>query len=172
MKWLFALFAAAVLLVPVANTYGQQSPPPAPPAPTAPQPPTRIEARSDVVVNWSLGDQVWLFNEVLTAYQPVKGYLEPRPNEGNLAVWRLKLAKEFEEGVVKLHEQMRGSPFKIVLLDAERTVVTGGGDVPAQITTVSGKMGDTIELLVGLPDAAVLKEVKIIRVQRRTEVGF
>lgn len=169
MKWLFALFAAAVLLVPVAASHGQQPPPPAPPAP---QPATRTDARRDVVVNWSLGDQVWLFNEVLTAYEPVKGYLEPRPNEGNLAVWRLKLVKEFEEGAVRLHEQLRGSPFKIVLLDAERTVVNGGGDVPSQITTVSGKMGDTIELLVGLPDAAVLKNVRIIRVQRRTEVGF
>ena len=66
---------------------------------------------------------------------------------------------------------MRGSPFKIVLLDKERTVVNAG-PIPAQITPVSGKSGDTIELLVGLPDAQLLKDAKTIRVQRRTDVGF
>jgi len=40
-----------------------------------------------------------------------------------------------------------------------------------QITPVSGKMDDTIELLIGLPDAQILKDVKMIRVQRRTDVG-
>jgi len=166
MNRLFAIFTAAALLVPFASSFGQQTPPPPPP-----ESPTRIDARRDVIINWSLGDQVWLFNDVLTAYEPVKGFLEPRANQGNLAVWRLRLTKDFEEGTIHLHEQMRGSPFKIVLLDAERTVVQTN-DVPTQITPVSGKQGDTIELLVGLPDAQILKQVKIIRVQRRTEVGF
>ena len=35
-----------------------------------------------------------------------------------------------------------------MLLDADRTVIDS--DLPAQITPVSGKSGDTIELLVGL----------------------
>jgi hypothetical protein len=97
--------------------------------------------------------------------------MEPRPNQGNLAVWRLRLVKDFEEGTIKLHEQLLGSPFKVVLLDAERTVVKVG-DIPTQIGPVSGRMGDAIELLVGLPDAELLKQVKTIRVQRRTDVGF
>ena len=169
MNRLFALLAALALLVPFASSYGQQLPPPPPPASVVS---VRIDARRDVVINWSLGDQVWLFNDVLTAYEPVRGYMEPRPNQGNLAVWRLRLVKDFEEGTIKLHEQLRGSPFKVVLLDADRTVVQTDGDIPTQITPVSGRMGDAIELLVGLPDAQLLKQVKIIRVQRRTDVGF
>jgi hypothetical protein len=57
-----------------------------------------------------------------------------------------------------------------LLFDAEQTVIDA--DLPAQITTISGKTGDTIELLVGLPEAQKLKEAKSIRVQRRTNVGF
>lgn len=146
-----------------------QLPPPPLPQPTEPQP--RTEARRDVVINWSLGDQAWNFNDVRTAYEPVRGYLEPRPNQGTLAVWKLRMVKDFEEGAARFHEEMRGSPFKVVLLDADRTVVNQ--DLPyVQITPVSGKMDDTIELLVGLPDDSILKNVKLIRVQRRTDVGF
>jgi hypothetical protein len=87
-----------------------------------------------------------------------------------LAVWKLRLVKDFEAGTSRLHEETRGSPFKIVLFDAEQTVIDA--DLPAQITTISGKMGDTIELLVGLPDAQKLKDGRMIRVQRRTNVGF
>ena len=164
MNRLLVLLSVMVLLVPVARLLSQQ------PGAQPPEPPARVEARREVVVNWTLGDQAWNFRDVLSAYEPVKGYLEPRPNQGNLAVWKLRLVKDMEVGAARLHEETRGSPFKVVLLDAERTVITQ--DLPAQITPISGKMDDTIELLVGLPDAQVLKEAKMVRVQRRTDVGF
>jgi hypothetical protein len=164
-------FPVIMLLLVTASLSAQ---PPAPPGLGAQQPPetpSRVEARRSVVVNWALGDQAWNFNDILTAYEPVKGYLESRPNQGNLAVWKLRLVKDFEEGAARFHEEMRGSPFKIVLLDTDRSVINAA-EIPVQITPVSGKMDDTIELLVGLPDAPLLKDVKIIRVQRRTDVGF
>ncbi len=163
MKRQLAMIAAVAWLSVLAEAMGQQEPP-------AAEPPTRVEARREVVVNWTLGDQAWNFKDILAAYEPVKGYSEPRGSQGTLAVWKLRLVKDFEDGSARLHEETRGSPFKIVLLDAERTVINA--DLPAQITTISGKMDDTIELLVGLPDAQVLKGAKSIRVQRRTNVGF
>ena len=73
-------------------------------------------------------------------------------------------------GTIAFHSELRGSPFKVVLLDADRTVVND--DAPAQITMPSGKMGDTIDLFVALPEAEKLREVRFIRVERRTKVGF
>src|SRR5438067_10494635 len=144
-----------------------------PAAAQQPQPPTepqRLEARKEVIVNWTLGDQAWNFRDVLNTYEPVKGYLESHGNEGHIAVWKLRLVRELEQGAAKHHEEMLGSPFKVVLLDADRTVVDS--DAPAQITTpVGAKADDTVELRVGL-DAQSLKNTKVIRVQRRTEVGF
>jgi hypothetical protein len=132
---------------------------------------TRVEAqKKDTAENWTLGDQAWDFKDVLTAYEPVKGYVESRGGRGQLVVWKLKLVKDFEEGAAKLHEELRGSPFKIVLLDSERTVIHS--DLSAQITPLAGKLNDTIEMHVSLPDAPLLRDVKLFRVQRRTDVGF
>jgi hypothetical protein len=145
---------------------------PQPPQPQPPQPaePQRIEARREVIINWTMGDQAWNFNDLRTTYEPVKGYLESHGNEGFVAVWKLRLVRELEQGASKHHEEMLGSPFKVVLLDADRTVVDA--DAPAQITTpVGAKADDTIEFRVGL-DAQALKGTRVIRVQRRTEVGF
>ena len=168
MKRLLAMCVMVVLLNVAVVLVGQQQPPP--PAPGS----VRVEAKKEIVVNWSLGEQVWNFKDVLGAYEPVRGYMEsgvdPAGNPGNLAVWRLRTVKDLEEGAVRLHEQMRGSPFKIVLLDEDRIIVNA--DAPAQITLPTGRAGDTIELRVGLPDTAPLKEVKAIRVERRTDVGF
>ncbi len=148
---------------------GQQPPQVQPQQPAAPEA-QRIEARKEVIVNWTLGDQAWNFRDVLNSYEPVKGYLEPHGNEGYIAVWKLRLVRELEPGAAKHHEEMLGSPFKVVLLDGDRTVVDS--DAPAQITTpVGAKADDTIELRVGL-DAQSLKNTRVIRVQRRTEVGF
>src|SRR6478672_7527713 len=163
------LLAIATLLL-TASLSAQQSAPPQPGG-QPPESPPRMDARREVSVRWTLGDQAWNFDDIRTAYEPVRGYLEPRPNQGTLAVWKLRMVRDFEEGASRHHEEMRGSPFKVVLLDADRTVINP--DVPfVQITPVSGKMDDTIELLVGLPDAQILKVVKMIRVQRRTDVGF
>jgi hypothetical protein len=150
-----------------------------PPPPTAtstqPQAPPRVEARKEVTVKWMLGDQIWIFDDILSAYEPVKGWLEPPGTQGltptgNLADWKLRLAKEFEAGSIAFHSEVRGSPFKVVLLDADRTVIND--DAPAQITMPSGKIGDTIDLFVALPDASKLRDVRFIRVERRTKVGF
>jgi hypothetical protein len=163
------LMISAFFLLGLAAVAMAQQPPPQqqPPPPAEAQ---RIEARREVIVNWTLGDQAWNFRDVLSAYEPVKGYLEPHGREGYIAVWKLRLVRELEPGAAKHHEEMLGSPFKIVLLDGDRTVVDS--DAPAQITTpVGAKADDTIELRIGL-DAQSLKNTKVIRVQRRTEVGF
>ena len=56
-------------------------------------------------------------------------------------MWKLRLIKPFEEGAARYHEEILGSPFKIVLLDADRTVVDS--DAPAQITTPVGRRWTT-----------------------------
>jgi len=168
--------AAIVILVITAQAIAQQPLLPPPPTPSQPQaPPPRIDARKEVTVKWIMGDQAWNFDDILAAYEPVKGYMEPPGTQGanptgNLAVWKLRLAKDFEAGTIAFHSQVRGSPFKVVLLDADRTVIND--DAPAQITMPSGKMGDSIELYVALPDNNRLREVRFIRVEKRTEVGF
>jgi hypothetical protein len=162
MRIRFALLAAIVCSIVATPSLAQQAQPP--------QEPQRTEAKRSVVISWSLADQAWDFNDIKGAYEPVKGYLESRGNQGPLAVWKLRLVKDFEEGAAKLHEEIRGTPFKIVLLDADRTIIDP--DHPATITVVPNKMDDTIELYVPMPDPAKLKEVRTVRVQRRTDVGF
>jgi hypothetical protein len=176
MSQLHALIVAVAALSFAAHAIAQQPLlPPPPPPPQQPAPPPRIDARKEVTVKWTMGDQAWNFDDILAAYEPVKGYLEPPGTQGsnptgNLAVWKLRLVKDFEAGTIAFHEQVRGSPFKVVLLDADRTVINP--DAPAQITAPSGKMGDTIELYVALPENNRLREVRFIRVERRTDVGF
>ena len=136
-----------------------------------PRSPRRIEAqKGDMPENWTLGDHAWDFKDVLAAYEPVKGHIEARGERGDLAVWKLRLTKDFEEGAQRFHDDLRGSPFKIVLLDADRTAINP--DLPATITPVPSRMDDTIEMYVVLPTAEILRDVKYIRVQRRTDVGF
>jgi len=168
----FTLATATIAQQPVLPPLPGPPPPPQPVQPAQPEQPQRTEAKKEVVVtiNWTLGDQAWNFKEVSTAYEPIKGYLEPRGNEGTLAVWKLRLVKDMEEGATKLHEEARGTPFKVVLLDEDRTVIND--DMPARMTPVSGRKDDTIELYIALPDAEHLKEVKTIRVQPRLRVGF
>jgi hypothetical protein len=119
----------------------------------------------------TLGEQTWHFTDIQATYEPRKGSVEPRGGQaGNQAVWTLRLVKDMDPGAARLQEEMRGSPFRIVLLDAERTVINQ--DIVPQITPISGKAEDTIQLYVPLPDAPLLREVKYIRVERRTNVGF
>src|SRR5439155_15888330 len=160
MKTRDALLAVVTCSIVLSASVAQQ--------PQQPQEPQRTEAKKEV--SWTLGDQAWNFKDILSAYEPVKGYLESRGNQGPLAVWKLRLVKDFEEGAAKLHEEIRGTPFKIVLLDADRTIIDP--DHPATITVVPSKMDDTIELYVTMPDPQKLREVRTIRVQRRTDVGF
>jgi hypothetical protein len=131
----------------------------------------RVEAQKpEGAEAWNLREQAWDFKDLAAGYEPVKGRIERRNGQGELAVWTLKLTRDFEEGTQRFHEQMRGSPFRIVLLDADRTIINE--DLPATITPVPARMGDTIELFVVLPSADILRETKFIRVQRRTDVGF
>jgi hypothetical protein len=163
------LAVLACLSLDAAAIAQQPLPPPPPPQPEQPQQ-TAAKKEAIVTITWTMGDQVWNFKEIQSAYEPVKGYMESRGNQGTLAVWTLRLVKDMEEGAAKLHEEARGTPFKVVLLDEKRTVINP--DLPAQMTPVSGRMDDTIELYIALPDTEKLKEVKMIRVQRRMNVGF
>lgn len=131
----------------------------------------RAEAqKGDSAERWQLGDQQWDFKDIAAVYEAVKGHVESRSGSGELAVWKLKLKKDLEEGAQRLQEELRGSPFKIVLLDGERTTINP--DLPASITPVPARKDDTIELYVALPNSDVLRDVKHIRIQRRTDIGF
>jgi hypothetical protein len=158
-----ALILVASLIVSLAASAQEQPPTAAP----------RVEAKKEIVVNWTMGGQAWDFKDILSGYEPMKGHQEPGGDEtekGTLAVWKLRHAKDLDPGAVKLHTNTPGSPFRVMFLDADRTVINQ--DVPARITEPSGKMDDTIELLVALPEEPKLKEIKTIRVVRRTEIGF
>jgi hypothetical protein len=134
----------------------------------AQQPAAPIEAKKEIIVNWTLGDQAWDFKAILSAYEPIKGYIDPAKNE---AVWTFQLVKDFQKGEVELHETKKGTPFRPVFLNAERAVMAK--DAPVEITPISGKMGDTIQMIVHLPDAESLAAIKYIRIERRdTNVGF
>lgn len=131
----------------------------------------RAEAqKSTSAEQWQLDNRSWDFKDVSAAYEPVKGSVESRGERGDLAIWKLRLTKDFEEGAQQFHTDLRGSPFKVVLLDADRTVINP--DLPATITPVPSRTGDTIQMYVALPTSEILREVKYIRVQRRTDVGF
>lgn len=131
----------------------------------------RSEAqRSSSGEAWTISGRTWDFKDIAAAYEPVRGHLEGRNGEGDLAVWKLKLTKDFEEGAQRFHDEVRGSPFKVVLLDQDRTTINP--DLPATITPVPSRKDDTIELYIALPNRELLRDVKYIRVQRRTDVGF
>lgn len=158
------LVGSAVFL---SGTIGLAQQPPQPPEPT-PQP---IEAKKQVIVLWTLGSQSWSFTDIETTYQAERGTLYPRTDEALAhAVWKLRIVREMQPGEAIRHNEMPGSPFKVVLLDASRTVINP--DLPARITPITGKVGDTFDLVVQLPDEPLLSEVKYVRVTRRTEVGF
>jgi hypothetical protein len=126
-----------------------------------------VEAKKEVVVNWTLGDQLWDFKQVLAVYEPIKGALIP---EKQLAVWTLQLAKDMQPGEVGLHAETQGTVFRPVMLNAEKLVLAT--DTKVQVTPISGRMGDTLQMIVQLPDAQTLTQVKTIRIERRTNVGF
>ena len=116
---------------------------------------------------WTLGGQVWEFKEVASVYTPLKGTLDPKTGA---AQWTLELARELTTGEAAAHGAVTGTPFKPVLLDEEKTTVAE--DARVKITPISGKLGDRIRLTVQLPKAETLAKVKLIRIQRRTQLGF
>jgi len=135
-----------------------------------PEPP-RAEAKKEVIVNWTLGEQTWSFREIDAAYEPEKGTIEPsRYSRSGMAVWTLRLVKDFDPGTTLLHDNQPATPFKIVFLDSDRTVINI--DAAARMTPVSGKIGDTVQLYIELPDPQLLKDIRYVRVMRRTNIGF
>lgn len=129
--------------------------------------PPLVDAKKAVTVTWTLQDQVWDFSKILSVYEPVKGQFDPLTHE---AIWTLQLIKDLQDGEATLHNRTDKSPFKPVLLNAERTVIAP--DARVRMTEVSGKMGDTVLIVVQLPEAEALANVKTIRIERRTNVAF
>jgi hypothetical protein len=158
----------------MAAAWAQQPESPGPPPPpsnsTSPAP-TRIEAKAQVIVNWTLGNETWDFSEVMSVYEPVKGYLEIPGDKNELpkAVWTLRLAKNLDEGTVKLHEN--GPLFKVTTLDADRSRLDKA-PLPMKITPISGRVGDTVTMIVAMPDPPLLNEIRFVRVEPATNVGF
>ena len=117
--------------------------------------------------SWTLGDQQWDFKDIATAYTPVKGALNPKTG---VVEWTLEIVKELSPGEVGTQENLEGSPFKPTFVDEEKIALPGGARV--RITKITGKIGDRIKMTVQLPKADVLAKVKLVRIERRTKVGF
>lgn len=157
---------ALALLGALLSWAGAQEIPPTPPLPPAADAAAPADEESQNLV-LQLGDQRWDFIDVFTAYRPVKGALNPATNT---AVWTLELVRPLVTGEALLHETMDGSPFRPVFLDEERIVLQT--DTPVQITPVAGQPGDRLRMTVELPPAEIMKDVRHIRIERRTRVGF
>jgi hypothetical protein len=158
MKRTLAAMLAIAVLVAMGFAVAQQRPADAPPV---------LEAKKEVIVNWTLGGQAWDFKAVMGVYEPVKGVFEPLTGK---ATWTLQIVKDLEPGAAALHNETPGTPFKPVLLTAEKAVMAL--DAKVEMTAVTGKTGDTIQIDVKLPEKETLDAVKLIRVERRTNVGF
>lgn len=171
MKRLFALVLVGGGLC-VVNLAGAQEQPGLgqlggqPPAIAQPLLPV-IEAKKQVVVTWTLGEQHWDFSEVQNTYDPVSGSLDLNRGE---ATWTFEQARNMLEGEVVVHTQTEGSPFKAILLDADKVAL--GADMHIQFTKITGKKGDKLKAIFVLPPPEVLKLTKYIRIERRTKVGF
>jgi hypothetical protein len=175
MRRLLALGLAGVLGLSASLVSGQEQPlqPVQPPPPTIMLPP--LEAKRHVVITWTMGDQQWDFREVESTYDPVRGELDMNklpeyPNFHGKAVWTLRIARDLLEGEVLMHKDVVGSPFKAVLLDADRVPVEY--DMQIGFTAITGKKGDALKAAFILPPPEVWKNVRFIRVERRTKVGF
>jgi hypothetical protein len=157
-----ALLLASIL--PAARAQQEISPiPPVPPAPEAP--PLAGDGAPNLIRE--LGDQRWDFIDIFTAYLPVKGTLD---STNNTAVWTLELVKPLVVGEALLHETIEDSPFRPVFLDEEKVVLQS--DSRVQITPVAGQTGDRLRMVVELPSPEIMKDVRHIRIERRTRVGF
>ena len=146
--FVFALTAAGAL------AYAQEQDPPL------------VEATKQET--WTLGEQQWDFKDVAAAYVPVKGTYNAKTG---VAEWTLEIVKELAAGEVGTHESLEGSPFKPVLLDAEKVALSDEPEVKFA-TKLTGKPGDKVKIAVQLPKAEVLATARHIRIQRRTRIGF
>jgi hypothetical protein len=118
------------------------------------------------VVTWTLNDVEWDFKDVLSSYEPVAGALDP--NFGR-ALWTFEFPRDLLPGEVILHKEMDG-PFKVTMLDADKVPLAAGMQVG--LFDITGKKGDRVRAVFVLPPPEVFKNVKTVRVERRTKVGF
>jgi hypothetical protein len=116
---------------------------------------------------WTLGDQVWEFADIAAAYLPAKGEFNPATRE---AVWTMQIVRDLTPGEIGYQGTIAGSPFKPMFLDADKTLLTG--DARVKITPISGKQGDSIRVTIRLPSDDTLAKVALIRLEKRTEIGF
>lgn len=168
---------ALVLVLGTALVVAQQPQPPAQPNPAQPAQPEQAQPQPQEPVElveaskeetWTLGDQVWDFKDVLTAYQPVKGTFNPKTGA---AEWTLQIAKELAPGEIALHENTEGSPFRALMLDEERIALDDEPEVRF-VSKLTGRPGDKLRIVVQLPKAEVLALARHIRIERRTKIGF
>jgi hypothetical protein len=145
----------------------QANQPPAPPAPgtTEEDIPLVEAARQET---WTLGDQQWDFKDIATAYQPAKGTYNAKTG---VAEWTLELVKELSAGEIATLGNSEGSPFKIILFDGDKLALD---DEPTLklASRLTGKPGDKVKVAVQLPAAEALSKVRLVRVERRTKIGF
>jgi hypothetical protein len=116
---------------------------------------------------WRLNELEWDFAEVAAVYQPVKGTFDASTRT---ASWTLELVRDLLPGEAGFHTATRGTPFRPVLLDAERVVVSF--DAKVALSPISGTLGDRVVMTVQLPEGAALANAARVRIERRTEVGF
>ena len=126
-----------------------------------------VEAVESKEGAWTLGGQEWDFAAIATVYKPLKGTLDAKTG---VATWTLELAKELSTAEAGAQEAVLGSPFKPSFLDGEKLLLAG--DARVKMTPITGKKGDRIRMTVQLPKAEILSQAKLIRVGRRTELGF
>jgi hypothetical protein len=150
----------------------QPNQPPAPPAPAAQN--ERVPAEDVPLVEaakeetWTLGEQQWNFKDIATAYQPVKGTYNAKTG---VAEWTLELVKELSAGEIAILGSAEGSPFKIVLFDEEQLALDDEPTLKLS-SRLTGKPGDKVKVAVQLPMADTLGKVRLVRVERRTKIGF
>ncbi len=116
---------------------------------------------------WTLGNQQWDFKDIATAYVPVKGTLNPK---SGVVEWTLEIVKDLTAGEIGMQENQEGSPFKPTFIDDEKIAVQE--DARIRISKITGKVGDRIRLTMQLPPPELLDKTKVVRIERRTKVGF
>jgi hypothetical protein len=162
----FLTVIAAALLA-CSSPLAAQQPAPQPNVPRVAAPAASELIPATKEETWTLGGQQWDFKDVAAAYKPTKGALDPK---ARVAVWTLELVKELSAGEIGMQENLEGSPFKPVFIDEDKVALQA--DATVRMTKITGKPGDKIKVMVELPPAETLDAVKVIRVERRTRIGF
>lgn len=126
-----------------------------------------VEAMQNAEGVWTLGEQMWDFGPIASVYQPVTGTLDAK---SGTATWILELIVGLTSAEAGAQGAVLGSPFKPSFLDGQKLLLAG--DARVKITPISGTKGDRVRMTVQLPKAEVLERTKLVRVGRRTELGF